>query len=251
MSTPRRPLARLAMTISLAALLAVTYSCHHPTKPCIVAGPGVGNGPVVSGTILAGAQTFVILAGSTVTNTGATTTINGSVGVSPGSAITGIPAGQPTGGTVNAGNAAAATAKTGLTVAYTNLTGRACNATMANSELGGLTFYTGVYCWPSSAQLTGAVTCDAQGDANAVFVFKIGSTLTTASGASVVLSGGARAANVYWIVGSSATLGTGTVMKGNVLAQASITLNTGTSLSGRAQARDGAVTLNSNAVALP
>jgi type VI secretion system secreted protein VgrG len=251
MTTLHRALARVALVLSLAALLAASISCHHPTKPCTVAGPGVGNGPVVSPTLLGGAQAFVVLAGSTVTNTGATTTIVGSVGVSPGSSITGLPAGQPTGGTVNAGNAAAATAKTALTTAYTDLTGRACNATMANAELGGLTFTTGVYCWTSSAQLTGAVTCDARGDANAVFVFKIASTLTTASGASVVLTGGAQAGNIYWIVGSSATLGTGTVMRGNILAQASITLNTGASLSGRAQARDGAVTLNTNAVSLP
>ncbi|MEO5616240.1 MAG: ice-binding family protein [Candidatus Eisenbacteria bacterium] len=247
----RRPLAQLAMMLTLAALLAVTISCHHPTKPCVIAGPGVGNGPVVLPTLLGGAQSFVILAGSTVTNTGATTTIVGNVGVSPGSAIIGIPSGQPTGGTVHAGNATASNAQAGLTLAYNDLTGRACNATIANSQLGGVTFYTGVYCWSGSAQLTGAVTCDAQGDPNAVFVFKIGSTLTTASAASVVLTGGALARNVYWVVGSSATIGIGTAMRGNILAQASITLTTGVNLSGRALARVAAVTLDSDAVALP
>jgi type VI secretion system secreted protein VgrG len=193
----------------------------------------------------------VVVAGSTVTNTGATTTIVGDVGVSPGTAITGIPAGQPTGGAIHAGDAAAATAQTNLTTAYNDLAGRACGTNLTSLDLGGLTLPPGVYCFNSSAQLTGTLTLDGQGTANAVFVFQIGSTLTTASSAAVTLIGGAQANNVYWQVGSSATLGTGTAFRGNIVALASITLNSGTSLTGRALARNAAVTLNTNAVALP
>jgi ice-binding like protein len=201
--------------------------------------------------VLGPAGTFSILAGSTVTNTGATTTIVGDVGVSPGTAITGIPAGQPTGGSLHAGDAAAATAQTALTSTYNDLAGRACGTNLTSLDLGGMTLAPGVYCFNSSAALTGTVTLDAQGNASAVFVFQIGSTLTTASSAAVVLSGGALASNVYWQVGSSATLGTGTNFRGNIVALQSITLNTGASLSGRALARNAAVTLDANAVALP
>ena len=242
--------ARLAAILSVAVLIAALFGCHSPTKVCIVPGAPVGGGP--GNSPLGNASGFVILAGSTVTNTGATTTIVGDVGVSPGTAITGLPAGQPTGGTAHSNDAAAANAQTDLTTAYNDLAARPRNATMTGVNLGGRTFRTGVFFWSSSAQLTGAVTLDAQGDPNAVFVFQIGSTLTTASNASVVLIGGADAKNVFWQIGSSATLGTGTVFKGNILAQASITLNNGTTLTGgRALARTGAVTLDANAVALP
>jgi len=241
--------ARIGGILPVAVLVAVLCGCHSPTKPCVVAGAPPGAGPAAAP--LGTTSTFVILAGSTVTNTGATTTIVGDVGVSPGSAITGIPAGQPTGGSLHAADPAAATAQTDLTTLYNNLAGRARNATMTGVDLGGRTFQSGVFFWSSSAQLTGAVTLDAQGDPNAVFIFQIGSTLTTASNASVILINGADAKNVFWQLGSSATLGTGTAFKGTVAAQASITLNNGATLSGRALARDGAVTLDANAVALP
>jgi hypothetical protein len=241
--------ARLAAILAVVALIAALCGCHSPTKVCIVPGAPAGSGPVVSP--LGAASTFVILAGSTVTNTGATTTIVGDVGVSPGSAITGLPAGQPTGGSTHAADAAAASAQTALTTTYNDLAGRARNATMTGVNLGGRTFRTGVFFWSSSAQLTGAVTLDAQGDPNAVFIFQIGSTLTTASSSSVVLIGGADAKNVFWQIGSSATLGTATAFRGNIVALASITLNNGATLSGRALARNGGVTLDANAVALP
>jgi type VI secretion system secreted protein VgrG len=186
-----------------------------------------------------------------VTNTGATTTIQGDVGVSPGAAITGIPAGQPTGGSIHAGDPTAATAQTDLTTAYNDLAGRACGTNLTSQDLGGMTLAAGVYCFNSSAGLTGTLTLDGQGDANAVFVIQIGSTLTTASSAAVNLIGSAQAANVYWQIGSSATLGTGTAFKGNMVALQSITLNNGATLSGRALARNGAVTLDSNAITLP
>jgi ice-binding like protein len=241
--------ARLAAALPVAALIAALCSCHSPTKVCLVSGAPVGGGPPVSP--LGAASTFVILAGSTVTNTGATTTIVGNVGVSPGSAITGIPVGQPTGGSVHSNDGPAAAAQAALTTSYNDLAGRARNATMTGINLGGRTFRTGVFFWSTSAQLTGAMTLDAQGDANAVFIFQIGSTLTTASNASVTLINGADAKNVFWQVGSSATLGTGTTFKGNIEAQASITLNSGVNLQGRALARTAAVTLDTDAVALP
>jgi type VI secretion system secreted protein VgrG len=242
--------APLLALLSAAALIAASYGCHSPTKACIVPGAAPGSSPAAAP--LGTTSTFVILAGSTVTNTGATTTIVGNVGVSPGSAITGIPAGQPTGGALHSADAAAATAQSDLTVAYNDLAGRARNATMSGVDLGGRTFQPGVFFWSSSAQLTGAVRLDAGGDPNAVFIFQMGSTLTTASNASVVLINGADAKRVFWQVGSSATLGTGTAFKGSILAQASITLNSGATLSGgRALARTGAVTLNANTVALP
>jgi hypothetical protein len=249
MRVHQRSNTRVAAILTGAVLIAALCGCHSPTKVCVVPGAPVGGGPVVAP--LGTSSTFVILAGSTVTNTGATTTIVGNVGVSPGSAITGLPAGQPTGGTVHAGDATAGTAQTDLTAAYNDLAGRARNATMTVAEMGSRTFRTGVYFWPSSAQLTGAVTLDAQGDPNAVFIFQIGSTLTTASNASVTLTNGADADNVFWQIGSSATLGTGTTFRGSILALASITLNNGATLSGRALARNGAVTLDANAVALP
>lgn len=249
MRTHQRFFASLAAFLSIAALAAALSGCHSPTKSCVVAGAGPGGGPTPSA--LGTASTFVILGGSTVTNTGATTVIVGDVGVSPGTAITGIPTGQPTGGTIHANDATAATAQTDLTVAYNDLAGRAANTTMTGLNMGGRTFRPGVYVWSTSAQLTGTVTLDAQNDPNAVFIFQIGSTLTTASNAAVLLINGADANNVYFQVGSSATLGTGTVFRGNIVALSSITLNSGAALTGRALARNGAVTLDTNAVVLP
>lgn len=241
--------ARLVTVPAVAVLFAALCGCHSPTKVCIVEGAASGAGPAT--VPLGTSSTFVVLGGSTVTNTGATTTIVGNVGVSPGSAITGLPLGQPTGGSIHAGNATAAAAQSDVTVTYNDLAGRARNATMTGVDLGGRTFQAGVYFWSSSAQLTGTVTLDAQNDPNAVFIFQIGSTLTTASNASVALVNGAVARNVFWQIGSSATLGTSTAFKGTIVALASITLNSGSTLSGRALARNGAVTLSANAVALP
>lgn len=122
---------------------------------------------------------------------------------------------------------------------------------LTGQNLGGLTLTPGVYCFSSSAQLTGNLTLNAQGNQNAEFIFQIGSTLTTASASSVTLQNLANAGNVYWQVGSSATLGTATAFSGNILASASITLNTGATLSGRALAETGAVTLQGNTISIP
>ena len=194
------------------------------------------------------AGSFAVLAGSTVTNTGPTV-VSGDLGVSPGNAVTGFPPGQVTNGQIHAGDATAAQAQSDLTVAYNSAAGRACNSNLTGQDLGGQTLTAGAYCFSTSAQLTGPLTLDAQGDAGAVFIFQIGSTLTTASASSVNLINGAQACNVFWQVGSSATLGTNTAFKGNILALQSITLNTNATITnGRALARNGAVTMDTNTI---
>jgi Ice-binding-like len=194
------------------------------------------------------AQSFAVLGGSTVTNTGPTI-VTGNLGVSPGSAVTGFPPGTVVGGTIHAADAVAAQAEAANRTAYGELASEACNTTYGvPTDLGGLTLVPGVYCFASSAGLTGTLTLNAGGNANAVWVFKIASTLITASDASVALINGAQQCNVFWQVGSSATLGTGTEFVGNVLALASITLTTDATLSGRALAQNGAVTMDSNKV---
>ena len=199
---------------------------------------------------LGSAGSFAVLGGSTVTNTGSTT-VTGDLGVSPGLAITGFPPGLVIGGAMHAGDAIALQAQTDTATAYNALSAEACSVDLTGKDLGGLTLVPGVYCFSSSAQLTGALVLDAGGKADAVFVFKIASTLTSASNASVRVINGGSDCGVFWQVGSSATLGTGTVFAGSVFALASITLTTGAKVSGRALARTGAVTMDTNAVSLP
>jgi ethanolamine utilization microcompartment shell protein EutS len=190
---------------------------------------------------------FAVLGGSTVTNTGSTV-VTGDLGVSPGTAITGFPPGFVI-GTIHAADAVALQAQSDVTTAYNALAGLACNTNLTGQDLGGLTLTPGVYCFSSSAQLTGTLTLNAQGNSAAVFVFQIGSTLTTASNSSVLMTNGGSSCNVFWQVGSSATLGTDTIFfSGNILALTSITLNTRARISGRALARNGAVTMDTNIV---
>jgi uncharacterized repeat protein (TIGR01451 family) len=193
-------------------------------------------------------QNFAVLAYSTVTNTGPTI-VTGDLGVDPGTAITGFPPGTVVGGTTHSADAVALQAQSDNTTAYNDLAAEACN-TNISTDLGGLTLVPGVYCFTSAAQLTGTLTLNAGGNANAVWIFKIGSTLITASNSSVVLENGAQQCNVFWQVGSSATLGTGTNFVGNIFALASVTLDTGAMVSGRALAQTGAVTMDSNTVSV-
>lgn len=196
------------------------------------------------------ASSFAVLGGATVTNTGATT-LYGDLGVSPGT-ITG--AAITVSGTVHAADVSAANAQTAATAAYNDLAGQGCDVgPLGATDLAGSVLAPGVYCYSSTLAISGGgvLTLDAGGNANAVWVFKIGSTLTTLSGASVVLANGAQQSNVFWQVGSSATLGTSTAFKGTLIALTSITLDTGASVSGRVLARNGTVTLDSNTIWAP
>jgi Ice-binding-like len=199
---------------------------------------------------LGSADSYGVLAGTTVTNTGATT-IDGNLGVWSGTAITGFPPGILSPGSVaNAGNAAAQQAQADLTTAYNFAAGETSSQSL-NGDLGGLTLTPGVYTFGSTAALTGTLTLNALGDPNAVFVFQIGSSLTTANGSVVNIINGGTGDNVFWQVGSSATLGTNTTFTGNVLALTSITVNTGTTITcGRVLAINGAVTLDTNTVSI-
>ena len=191
------------------------------------------------------AGTFAVLAGTTVTNTGLSN-ITGDLGVSPGTAVTGFPPGTIT-GTQHDGDAAALLAHSAVIAAYTDAAART-PATSVSGDLGGQTLTPGVYNSASSLGLTGTLTLDAQGDPSAVFIFQMGSTLITAAASQVVLTGGAQAANVFWQVGSSATLGTNSVLAGSILALTSITATTGAAINGRALAINGAVTLDTNTI---
>ena len=200
-----------------------------------------------AGTILGTAQNYAVLAGSTITNTGPTT-VSGDIGVSPGCGITGSSSITQT-GSQHACDAAAAQAKIDLATAYNVLAGLPSTFNLTGVDLGGLTLTPGVYFFASSAQLTGILTLDAAGDSNAQFVFQIASTLTTASASDVNVINGSPGMSVYFQVGSSATLGTGTDFAGNILAQTSITLDTDAKiLCGRALAQAGAATLDTNVI---
>jgi hypothetical protein len=191
---------------------------------------------------------YTVLAGTTITNTGPTV-ITGNLGISPGNAssVTGFPPGVVT-GTQDAADAAAVQAKIDLTTAYNDAATAPSTSDKSGIDLGGLNLVPGVYTFNSSAQLNGPLTLTGNG----VFIFQIGSTLTTGSGSSVLLRNGAQACAVFWQVGSSATLGSATHFQGNLMALTSITMTTGADiLTGRALARNGALTLDSNQITPP
>ena len=203
-----------------------------------------GPSPVGLGT----AAAFSVLGGQTVTNTGPTT-IDENLGVSPGSAITGFPpgiVGPP--GTTHAADAVALQAQNDVTIAYNDAAGRAMTADETGIDLGGQTLVPGVYRSTSGLGLTGPLVLDGQGDPSSVWIFQASSTLTTAAASSVSLRNGASPCNVFWQVGSSATIGTTTTFVGTILALTSIAMQTGASLDGRALARNGAVTLDTNTI---
>lgn len=205
--------------------------------------------PLVS---LGSAADLVVLAGSTVTNTGPTIITGADVALSPGSAVTGFPPGTLTPpAAMHITDPTAAEAQVDLTTAYIYAAGLPGGAVLPG-DMSGLTFTPGLYKTSSTLKLSaGNVTLDAQGDVNAIFIFQVASTLTTLGSTQVVLAGGAQANNVFWQTGSSATLGTNSIFKGTIMALQSITLQTGATLQGRALARNGAVTLDSNSVTAP
>jgi type VI secretion system secreted protein VgrG len=217
-----------------AVAAAATVLIYSPTAAV------AAEAPVGLGT----AGNFSVLAGSEVTNTGPTTMAQ-SLGVHPGSAASGFPPGV-VGGETHLGDAVALQAKDDLTTAFNDAAGRT-PFTNLPSELGGTTLIPGVY-RIGAAQLTGQLTLNAQGNPQAVFIFQIDSTLVTASNSSVVFINGASPCNVYWKVGSSATIGTGTDFVGTIMALASIAMQTGATLEGRALAQTAAVTLDTNVI---
>lgn len=220
---------------SLTAVVAATF--------CVLGAPSL----VMGGPILGSAQNFAVLGGSAVTNTGPSVVI-GDLGVWPSNALTGFPPGIVN-GNFYIGDAVAQAAQADGLTAYNALAGMAPTQDLTGVNLGGLTLTPGVYFFSSSAFLTGTLTLDAQGDPDAQFVFQMGSTLISASGSSVMGINGANGCQVFWQVGSSATLGTDTDFTGSILALTSITLDTGaTIVNGRAFALNGAVTMDSNVI---
>ena len=210
-------------------------------------GQAAGESPVNLGA----ASSYAILAFNTVTNVNNPGTIvTGNLGISPGAALVGFPPGQVI-GVVHAGDPIAAAAKASLLAAYNDAAGRLGAAVLAG-DLSGLTFAPGLYKNSTSVMLSvGNLTLDAQGDANAVFIFQMGSTLTTSAGTQVILAGGAKATNIYWAVGTSATLGTNSSFKGTLLVASAITMTTGASIEGRLLAQGAAVALDTNAITVP
>jgi hypothetical protein len=191
------------------------------------------------------ADTYAILASSTITNTG-NSVINGNIGLSPGTSVTGFPPGVRN-GELHIADMAAAQAQTDLDNAYDNAATQGPTLPIV-ADLGGQTLTPGIYNSATSIGLTGELTLNGQGDPDAVFIFQAGSTLDTASASLVTLIGAAQPCNVFWQVGSSATLGTNSTFRGNILAFTSATLTTGANVEGRVLARDGAVTLDTNRI---
>jgi hypothetical protein len=198
---------------------------------------------------LGAAASFAVLGASTVTCTGGSA-ITGNVGVSPSTGITGFNPPCTVAGSIDPGDALAVQAHADLATAYDGLAAAACEHNLTGQELGGQTLTPGVYCFDSTAGLTGALTLDAGGDSTATWIFQMGTALTTATNASVVMAGGAKPGNVFWKVGSAATIGTATAFQGNLVAYATITMVSGSSLVGRALAVHAAVTLDNNHIAL-
>jgi hypothetical protein len=225
-------------TIILAIVLLV------PTTLLFVSNADAAPSAVPLGT----ASGFGVLAGAGITNTGPTT-VTGDIGTYPTTTITGTGS-MTVNGANQGGGVRTQQAKTDLVTAYNNAAGQGPTSPIV-SDLGGQTLAPGVYNSASSLGLTGTLTLNGGGDASAVFVFQAGSTLTTASASQVVLINGAQACNVFWQVGSSTTLGTGSTFLGTVLAAQSITVTTGVTIGGRVLARNGAVTLDTDTITVP
>jgi len=238
MSNPKQTLTLYGLILGTVSIAGLLSAFAFPIGHKLVA-PSLGR-----------AGSFAVLGGSTVTNTGATA-ITGDLGVSsPGLSVTGFPPGTMTRGAQHVGDPAANQAQADAQSAYAVLAGKPCGTALTGQDLGGKALAPGVYCFTSSAELTGQLVLDGRGSSKGVWVFQVASTLTTATNSSVVMHKGGRAANVFWQVGSGATLGTGTAFIGNILAYSSITMNTAANLWGRALARQ-AVTMDGNTMRVP
>lgn len=201
---------------------------------------------------LGAAESFAALAGTAITATGPAV-ISGNIGVSPGTAVTGFPPAVVQNGQIYTGaGSLAAPAQSSALSAYNNLRGQTCGTNLTGQILGQtpgfLSLNPGVYCFDTSAQLNAVLTLNDGGNPDAIFIFQIGTTLTTASSAQVVMSSGGRGKNVYWQVGTSATIGTSTSFRGNIIANTSITLTTSATTTGRVFALNGAATIDSTSV---
>ena len=207
-----------------------------------------GSATAAEDILLGEAANFTILGGSTVTNTGATI-VTGNLGLSPGSSVTGFPPGTVTGGSIHINDALATQAHADAATALTQLANETSTSNLSGQDLGtlGSPLVPGVFHFNTSAQLTGTLILDTGGDPNAAFHFQIGTTLTTATGAAIVFMNGSSS-NVFWEVGSSATIGTGTSFNGTIIADQSITFTSGAGINGRGLAVNGAVTLDTNLV---
>jgi hypothetical protein len=234
MSRPKPRLSRVALRAVAAGCLAALAWL-------------VGGAPAAAAPIgLGGAEGFAVLGGATVTSAGVST-VSGDLGVSPGTAVTGFGPGTVS-GSIHAGDPVALQAHADLATAYEVAAAR--SPAEPAGVLDGLTLGPGVYASGSALTLAGTLTLDAGGDPNAVFILRAGSTLGTAANSQVLLAGGAQACNVFWPVGSSATLGATSLLKGSILAATSISIGDGVVIDGRALARDGAVTLINDSVAV-
>lgn len=239
---------KLASTLAL-ALLVIFTACKddkttNPDNPVVI--------PIqttmVPTVALAGCANFAVLAGSSINSTGSTA-ITGDMGLSPGTSVGGFPPGILT-GALHVNDNLSTQAKLDLTSAYNDVAGRtSTDIVTLSGNIGGLTLTPGLYKTTSSlAVSSGDLTFDAKGNAAAIFIIQIASTLTVTSARKVILTGGALASNIFWQVGSSATFGTTCEFKGNILAMQSITFNTGATLNGRALARIGGIVMSANTI---
>ena len=250
-----RQLVTLAQRLATLATLTSLAACGNCAVPAFHPGATVAavscaqNAITGQGVPLGSAATFAVLASSTVTNSGPTI-VTGDLGVSPGSAVTGFPPGTVTGGSIHAGDPTAANAQLDLTTAYNNAAGRT-NPAAVPADIGGMVIAPGVYKAPVSLAITGNVTLDGQNNPNSVFIFQMASTLVTSVNSTVTLINRASACNIFWQVGSSATLNAASVFNGTILALASVSVLTGTTVDGRLLARTGAVTLLTDIITKP